>query len=252
MVDAQKLLSDHLGITRLFCGCRWVDGGLCKLSSGPSGIPTDGKSHPDCNDRVFHSQQIAFNEVGRIAHHFRPRLEPGYVLPGQVLRLFRPFERPCDRQDGSGIYISFERVDAREIRAGLQGKDRVGFDLSTDFAVESYLHHQGDTFTKRFDANSYLYITKAIDYFDLAQGGSLTAGLSPARSSFLVISSIIGLALSPRTVPRRSLSALAANDRDVHYCEIRSGYGHDAFLIECGQLNYLIGNFLAREPWGMS
>ena len=67
-------------------------------------------------------------------------------------------------------------------------KDRIGFDFSTDFAVESYLHHQGDTFTQRFDANSYLYITKAIDYFDLTKDGSLAKGLEGVHAGFLVIS----------------------------------------------------------------
>jgi homoserine O-acetyltransferase len=131
----------------------------------------------------------------------------------------------------------------------LQGKDRIGFDFSTDFKVESYLHHQGDTFTRRFDANSYLYITKAIDYFDLTKDGSLSLGLAGAKAAFLVIS-VSSDWLYPPGQSQEIVSALTANETEVHYCEIRSNYGHDAFLLESGQLNYIVGKFLSRTVVG--
>jgi homoserine O-acetyltransferase len=131
----------------------------------------------------------------------------------------------------------------------LQGKDRIGFDFSTDFKVESYLHHQGDTFTRRFDANSYLYITKAIDYFDLTRDGSLTLGLAGVKAAFLVIS-VSSDWLYPPYQSQEILSALTANEIEVHYCEIRSNYGHDAFLLESGQLNYIVGKFLSHTVVG--
>ncbi len=151
------------------------------------------------------------------------------------------------RMVGHITYLSNESMHEKFGRA-LQGKERIGFDFSTDFAVESYLHHQGDTFTKRFDANSYLYITKAIDYFDLTNDGSLAKGLEPAyrRHSLSFQSHPTGsIRLTSR---RRSSRHSTANDREVQYCEIRSNYGHDAFLLESGQINYLMGSSFP-VPW---
>ena len=134
---------------------------------------------------------------------------------------------------GHITYLSDESMHAKFGRA-LQEKDHVGFDFSTEFAVESYLHHQGDTFTKRFDANSYLYITKAIDYFDLTKDGSLATGLSAAKAAFFILS-VTSDWLYPPYQSQEIVTALTANEREVHYCEIRSNYGHDAFLLESGQ-----------------
>ncbi|MCK9580054.1 MAG: CBS domain-containing protein, partial [Methanoregula sp.] len=114
---------------------------------------------------------------------------------------------------------------------------------------ESYLHHQGDTFTKRFDANSYLFITKAIDYFDLTRDGSLATGLAGVKAAFLVIS-VSSDWLYPPYQSQEIVSALTANDRDVHYSEIQSNFGHDAFLLESGQLNYIVGKFLSHTVVG--
>jgi len=134
----------------------------------------------------------------------------------------------------------------------LQGKTEFGFDFaSLDFQVESYLSYHGDSFVKRFDANSYLYITKAIDYFDLTKKGSLSLGeaFKDARAKFLVIS-ISSDWLYPPYQCKEIAEALSANDIDVRHCEIRSNYGHDAFLLESGQMNYIIQNFLSRISVG--
>lgn len=118
-------------------------------------------------------------------------------------------------------------------------------DRSSHFQVESYLNHQGDTFTKRFDANSYLYITKAVDFFDLSKNGSLIDGFSVVTAKYLVIS-ITSDWLYPPYQSQEIVSALTANGVDAKYEEIRSQYGHDAFLLEEGQLNYLIRGFLSQ------
>jgi homoserine O-acetyltransferase len=189
-------------------------------------------------------QQIAFNEVGRKAIISDPDWNNGDYygkrVPTHGLALARMV--------GHITYLSDESMHAKFGRA-LQGKEHVGFDFSTEFAVESYLHHQGDTFTKRFDANSYLYITKAIDYFDLTKDGSLATGLSAVKASFFILS-VSSDWLYPPYQSQEIVTALTANEREVHYCEIRSNYGHDAFLLESGQLNYLITRFLSHTVVG--
>src|SRR5512139_409198 len=244
MVNSQKLLIDYLGINRLYAVAGGSMGGMQALQWAVSNpdlvkkaivIATSGYSTP---------MQIAFNEVGRQAIITDPEWNGGNYSGGNgpVRGL------SLARMVGHITYLSNESMHEKFGRA-LQGKERISFDFSTDFAVESYLHHQGDTFTKRFDANSYLYITKAIDYFDLTKDGSLTEGLKPATAAFLVIS-VSSDWLYPPYQSQEIVSALTANDREVHYCEIRSNYGHDAFLLESGQMNYLVGKFLSHTVVG--
>ena len=240
MVNAQKLLIDHLGISQLYAVVGGSMGGMQVLQwtvTYPDHlkkavvIATSGYSTP---------QQIAFNEVGRKAiisdPHWNNGDYYGKTLPTHGLALARMV--------GHITYLSNESMHEKFGRA-LQGKDRIGFDFSTDFKIESYLHHQGDTFTRRFDANSYLYITKAIDYFDLTKDGSLTSGLAGVKAAFLVIS-VSSDWLYPPYQSQEIVSALTANEQEIHYCEIRSNYGHDAFLLEAGQINYLVGKFLSH------
>jgi homoserine O-acetyltransferase len=134
----------------------------------------------------------------------------------------------------------------------LQDKSDYGFDLSSlDFSVESYLRYHGDAFVKRFDANSYLYITKAIDYFDLTKKGIIT--LAEAFKGVLAKVLVVSISsdwLYPPYQSKEIIDALAANDIEVRGCEIKSNYGHDAFLLEAGQMNYIISNFLSRTSVG--
>lgn len=244
MVNAQKLLIDHLGISQLYAVVGGSMGGMQALQwavTYPEAmkkvvmIAATGYSTP---------QQIAFNEVGRKAiisdPHWNDGEYYGKALPTHGLALARMV--------GHITYLSNESMHEKFGRS-LQGKDRIGFDFSTDFKIESYLHHQGDTFTKRFDANSYLYITKAIDYFDLTKDGSLTTGLAGVKAAFLVITVSSDWLYSPYQ-SQEVVSALTANETDVHYCEIRSNYGHDAFLLESGQINYIVGKFLSHTVVG--
>ena len=200
----------------------------------------DKKGDRYCYDRVSTPQQIAFNEVGRKAIISDPDWNNGDYygkkIPSRGLALARMV--------GHITYFSDESMHAKFGRA-LQGKEQVGFDFSTEFGIESYLHYQGDTFTKRFDANSYLYITKAIDYFDLTKDGSLATGLSGTKAAFLVMS-VSSDWLYPPYQSEEIVTALSANERELQVCKIRSSYGHDAFLLESGQLTYLITKFLSH------
>ncbi|MHC4707243.1 MAG: methionine biosynthesis protein MetW, partial [Planctomycetota bacterium] len=118
------------------------------------------------------------------------------------------------------------------------------YDFNSEFAVETYLDHQGQSFVERFDANSYLYITKAADYFDPAKGhGTLKKAFSNVKSRFLVISFASDW-LYPPAQSEAVVNALVANGRDVSYCNIASPYGHDAFLLEPEVLGSFISGFL--------
>ncbi len=130
----------------------------------------------------------------------------------------------------------------------LRGKERYSYDYSVEFEVESYLRYQGDTFVKRFDANSYLVITRAIDYFDLAAAfgsGSLERAFRGVPASFLVMSFSSDW-LYPPHQSQEIAAALEANGADVHYRNLRSSYGHDAFLLEEARQTKLIRAFLHR------
>ncbi len=249
MVNAQKLLIEHLGIRRLYAVAGGSMGGMQVLQWAVTYPEMVGKAIVIASTGYSTPQQIAFNEVGRRAILSDPGWNGGdyydarsYDCPGPDRGL------ALARMIGHITYLSNESMHEKFGRA-LQGKDRKGYDFSADFAVESYLHHQGDTFTRRFDANSYLYITKAIDYFDLTRDGSLAGGLKPATAAFLIVA-ISSDWLYPPYQSQEIVSALASIEQDVHYCEIRSNYGHDAFLLESGQLNYLIGNFLTQSTVG--
>jgi homoserine O-acetyltransferase/O-succinyltransferase len=129
----------------------------------------------------------------------------------------------------------------------LQARERYGYDFSTDFAIEGYLRYKGNRFTERFDANSYLYVTKAMDYFDLGDGqGSLAAAfLNSARITYLVVSFTSDW-LYPTYHSKELVSALTAVGADVSFCNLQSTWGHDAFLLEVDTMTNLITNFIGR------
>jgi homoserine O-acetyltransferase (EC 2.3.1.31) len=238
MVHAQKRLVEYLGIDSLAAVAGGSMGGMQALQWAVTypgfarkiiAIATTARSTP---------QQIAFNEVGRQAIMSDPLWKDGNYSkdkpPVSGLSLARMI--------GHITYLSDEAMHEKFGR-NFQDKDNSKYDSPTEFQVESYLHHQGTSFTRRFDANSYLYITKALDYFDLAINDSLTAGFAGIKASFLIVS-VSSDWLYPPYQSEEIVRALAANDIDVQYCEIRSKYGHDAFLLEHGQMSYLIGSFL--------
>jgi homoserine O-acetyltransferase len=249
MVNAQKLLVENLGINRLYAVAGGSMGGMQVLQWTVSWPEHPTKAIVIASTAYSTPQQIAFNEVGRIAITSDPAWENGNYHLQKSYDSNGPFRGlALARMVGHITYLSNESMHEKFGRA-LQDKDRIGYNFSTDFAVESYLHHQGDTFTQRFDANSYLYITKAIDYFDLTKDGSLAKGLAGVNASFLVIS-VSSDWLYPPYQSQEIVSGLAANDREVRYSEIRSNFGHDAFLLESGQINYLISQFLSKTIVG--
>jgi homoserine O-acetyltransferase/O-succinyltransferase len=122
--------------------------------------------------------------------------------------------------------------------------DDYNYDFTKDFEVESYLHYKGSSFVKRFDANSYLYISKAMDYYDITEKyGSLEKAFERVRSKFLVLSFSSDWLFPPHQ-SEEMVKALMINHKQVSYCMVESSYGHDAFLLEDKQISRLISSFL--------
>jgi homoserine O-acetyltransferase len=185
--------------------------------------------------------QIAFNEVGRQAIMGDHNWNGGDYYQGD----------PPDaglavaRMIGHITYLSDESMHERFGRR-LRDKAELGFDLTLDFEVESYLRYQGEIFTRRFDANTYLYITKALDYFDLTNGQGVlveTFRDLPEEMRFLVIAFSSDW-LYPPYQSKEIVRALKGNGLDCSYLEMRSSYGHDAFLLENKDLSRVVWHFL--------
>ncbi|MFB3764892.1 MAG: homoserine O-acetyltransferase [Methanotrichaceae archaeon] len=244
IVDVQKRLIDFLGIRKLLAVVGGSFGGMQVLQWCVSYPDAARLAVPIATSAYSSPQQIAFNEVGRRAITSDPDwLEGDYygrATPARGLSLARMI--------GHITYLSDESMHQKFGRR-LQNKNEYSFNFDLDFQVESYLRYHGDAFVKRFDANSYLYITKAIDYFDMAKDGTLAEAFRDVKAKFLVLS-ISSDWLYPSYQSREIVEALTANDVDVRYCEIKSNYGHDAFLLESGQMNYNIGNFLSHTTVG--
>ena len=247
MVDVQKRLLDFLEVPKLFAVIGGSFGGMQVLQWCVSYPDMVRLAVPIATSAYSSPQQIAFNEVARRAITSDPDWNGGnycgLAQPARGLSLARMI--------GHITYLSDESMHQKFGRR-LQNKSDYGFDFtSLDFQVESYLSYHGEAFVRRFDANSYLYITKAIDYFDLTKKGaqSLAEALKDVSAKFLVIS-ISSDWLYPPYQCREIAEALSANEIDVRHCEVRSNYGHDAFLLESGQMNYTIQNFLSRTSVG--
>ena len=240
MVRLQKMLVDHLGIKRLLSVAGGSMGGLQALEWAVAYPEAVASAIPIATTARHSAQQIAFNEVGRQAIMADPDWNEGNYygkkLPARGLSVARMV--------GHITYMSDESMKEKFGRR-LRDKDKFGFDFSADFEVESYLRYRGSQFVDRFDANSYLYITKAMDYFDLsADHTSLGAALERARARFLVISFTSDW-LYPSYQSIEIVSALRSRNRDVAYCELSSNYGHDAFLVDVGEETELVRGFLA-------
>ena len=190
------------------------------------------------------AQQIAFNEVSRQAVMADPDWNQGdyYHSKGPRIGL------SIGRMVGHITYLSDKGMATRFGRR-LRDKEHFGFDFSTEFEVESYLRHQGNTFVDRFDANSLLYITKALDYFNLAEGyDSLTHAFEHTHARFLIIAFSSDWLYPPYQNKEVAMAVRKAGG-DASYCEITSDYGHDAFLLEYKQQAPLLRSFLERVKW---
>lgn len=242
MVDVQKRLIDSFGINNLVAVIGGSMGGMQVLQWIISYPTMMKKAIPIATTARSSPQQIAFNEVGRQSIYSDLNWYGGNYYengknPKSGLSVARMIAHITYLSEES-MYLKFGR--------DLQDKDEISYDLSMDFQVESYLHYQGESFVKRFDANSYIFITKAVDLFDLSVNNSLIDGFKNVESKVELIS-IDSDWLYPTEQSTDILTALNANNVEASFSEIKSNYGHDAFLLEKGQLNYIISQFLSEK-----
>jgi len=239
MVKVQKILIDHLGITGLLSVAGGSMGGM-QAMEWVIHYPEFVKSTiVIASTSKLSAQGIAFNAVGRTAIISDPNWNNGNYYNG---------ESPANglaiaRMIGHITYLSEESMHKKFGRK-LQDKTTPDYNFDVDFQVESYLQHQGQSFVDRFDANSYLYITKAMDYYDLpTKYGSLALAFRKNKAKFLVISFSSDW-LFPPEQSKDIVKALMNTDKDVAYCAIESNCGHDAFLLEKDHQTRIIKSFL--------
>ncbi len=241
MVEVQRWLIDHLEIDTLLAVIGGSMGGMQALQWGISYPGRVRGIIPIATTARMPAQGIAFNEVGRQAILADPAWREGR---------YDPEDQPAA---GLGLarmiaHITYLSDQSMQRKFGRQfvGENGRSFNFSREFQVESYLHHQGTKFVKRFDANTYLYISRAMDYFDLdVEHGSLEAAFFNCQSSFLVVSFTSDW-LFP---PEQSLDlvrALKRTGKEVSYCSIDSDQGHDAFLLAGHRMGDIVSGFLSR------
>ncbi len=242
MVHAQRYLIDAFGIDRLLCVSGGSMGGMQALQWVAS-FPDRVRGAIPIATALKHSpQQIAFDEVGRQAVMADPDWREGdYYGQGQPERGLA-----VARMIGHITYMSDKSMEEKFSRR-LKEKN-YSFKFKTDFEVEGYLRYRGDNFVKRFDANSYLYITKAMDYFDVSGDKLIPPGKRPG-TRFLVIAFHSDW-LYPLYQSQEIVRQLKIRHADATYCEIHSTYGHDAFLLEIKEETHLIRHFLDKTYQG--
>lgn len=243
MVHAQFHLLDYLGIHRLFAVAGGSMGGMQALQWAV-----------DAPERVAHvlflastprssAQNIAFNEIGRQAIYADPHWNQGDYYdqtdqPGPQAGL------AVARMIGHITYMSEHSLEAKFGRS-LQNRPALSYGFGVDFSVESYLRHQGEKFVERFDANSYLYITKALDYFDIADGyGTLPQALARIQAATLVVSFSSDWLYTDQQA-RELVDALAALAKPVEYHRVQASFGHDSFLVEVETMTQIVGGYLS-------
>lgn len=243
MVRAQKRLVDHLGIDRLLCVIGGSVGGMQVLEWSVRYPEKVFSAVPLATTTKHSAQAIAFNEVARQAIMADPKWNNGDYYEGS-----RPAQGlSVARMVGHITYLSDESMRHKFDRR-LQDRCDLSFNFEADFQVESYLRYQGNKFVDRFDANSFLYLTKAADYFNLENSwgeGSLVASFSRARARYLV-ASFTSDWLYPTYQSKQMVQAMKKNGLDVSFCEIEAPWGHDAFLLPNERLNGLVAGFLER------
>jgi homoserine O-acetyltransferase/O-succinyltransferase len=241
MVRAQALLLDHLGVDRIRAVIGGSMGGMQALT-WPTLYPDRVESAIVIASTARHSaQNIAFHEVGRQAIMADPRWRGGdYYADGDV-----PSSGLAVARMAAHITYLSEAGLTEKFGRRLQGRDAKTFGFDADFQVESYLRHQGLSFVERFDANSYLYITRAMDYYDLAEdhGGSLALAFAKTKARFCLISFDTDW-LYPTAESRIIVHALNAGGAEASFVELSSPFGHDAFLLEAPELNRVVDGFL--------
>lgn len=241
MVRAQVKLLDHLGIEMALAVIGGSMGGMQVLQWAAAHPDRVFSAIPIASGARHSSQNIAFHEVGRQAIMADPDWRGGAYLaegtrPQKGLAVARMAAHITYMSDAS-LHAKFGRQ--------LQDRDRPTFGFDADFQIESYLRHQGVTFVERFDANSYLYVTRAMDYFDLAQAhdGRLSEAFADSQSRFCVVSFTSDW-LFPTEENRAVVRALITSGASVSFVEIETNGGHDAFLLDEPELDATISGFL--------
>lgn len=243
MVRAQIRLVDYLGIDRLLCVAGGSMGGM-QVLEWAAHYPQRVRSAIPVATTAQHSPMlIAFSEVGRQAIY----ADPYWNLGDYYDKAHKPDAGlAVARMVGHITYLSEESMHLKFGRR-LQGMEKYGYEFQTEFEIESYLKYNGHKFTQRFDANSYLYVTKAMDYFDLTQPtGSLAASFAASTDVKFLAVSFTSDWLYPSYHSKKLVSALTAAGADVTYLDVRSTWGHDAFLLEVETMTNLLGSFLSR------
>jgi homoserine O-acetyltransferase len=241
MVQAQAMLIDHLGIDQLFCVVGGSMGGMQVLQWAALFPERVYSAIPIATAARHSSQNIAFHEVGRQAVMADPNWRAGRyhehgVKPEKGLAVAR-----------MAAHITYLSDDSLHKKFGrkLQNRAAPTFSFDADFQIESYLRYQGSTFVERFDANSYLYVTRAMDYFDLAADydGVLANAFKRCKARFCV-ASFTSDWLFPTAESRAIVHALNASSASVSFVEIETEKGHDAFLLDVPELFATTGGFL--------
>ncbi|MBF0168483.1 MAG: homoserine O-acetyltransferase [Alphaproteobacteria bacterium] len=250
MVNAQALLLDHLGIEQLFCVVGGSMGGMQVLEWAASHPRRVFAALPIATSSRHSAQNIAFGEVGRQAIMADPDWHEGdYHSKGT-----NPHRGLAVARMAAHITYLSEPALHKKFGRKLQNRQNVTYGFEADFQIESYLRHQGSTFVERFDANSYLYITRAMDYFDLAaeHGGKLANAFKGTPVRFCVISFTSDW-LFPTRESRAIVHALNAVAANVSFVEIESDKGHDAFLLDEPEFHKTLQGFLdgAAEHRGL-
>jgi homoserine O-acetyltransferase/O-succinyltransferase len=241
MVRVQAAFLDQLGIDQIFCAIGGSMGGMQVLDWSVQFPERVFSAIPIATAPRHSAQNIAFHEVGRQAIMADPNWQSGAYYgsgksPDAGLSVARMAAHITYLSE-AGLHDKFGRE--------LQDRDAITYGFDADFQVESYLRHQGSTFVDRFDANSYLYITRAMDYFDIAadHGGVLAKAWQNTKTRFCVVSFTSDW-LFPTSESRDIVRALNAAAADVSFVEIDSDRGHDSFLLDVPEFHDILRGFI--------
>jgi homoserine O-acetyltransferase len=242
MVRAQAMLLDALGIDQVLCALGGSMGGMQALQWAASYPERVFSAMPIATAARHSAQNIAFHEVGRQAIMADPSWHNGEYWAHGV----QPSKGLAVARMAAHITYLSEGALQRKFGRSLQNREALSFGFDADFQIESYLRHQGMTFVDRFDANSYLYMTRAMDYFDLAadHGGRLADAFAGTKTRFCLVSFTSDW-LFPTEESRSVVHALNAAGASVSFVEIETDRGHDAFLLDEPELFAAINGFIA-------
>jgi homoserine O-acetyltransferase len=239
IVRSIKLLIDFLGVKRVLAVTGASLGGFQALDWAISYPEITTAVVPIATAAYATTFNIAFNEVQRQAIYSDPDWKNGDYYdstpPNAGLKVAR--------QIGHITYLSEDSMREKFGR-NLQHNPDLIFQFAEEFQVESYLQYKGTSFTRRFDANSYLYITKAIDYFDIRKNGSLAHTFLGLKNNKFLVISFTSDWLYPTSQSKEIVFALKSNGVEVSFVEIDMNYGHDSFLVKCKDLRDIVSNFL--------